>query len=50
VPDANPYALESAQPNAKARTKNDERDSSAYMVIMNVKATTPKIVSPTRPL
>ena len=50
APEAKPYALDSAHPSAKASMKNTERDSSAYIVIMKVRASTPKIVSPTGPL
>jgi hypothetical protein len=45
VPARNPYTLDSAQPQANARTNRGLRGSSAYMTSMNVRAVTPKAVS-----
>ena len=41
APERKPYELESAQPNANAKTKAGARRSSAYIIIMNVSTITP---------
>jgi hypothetical protein len=41
APERKPYELESAQPNANAKTKAGARRSCAYIIIMNVSTITP---------
>jgi hypothetical protein len=45
APLKNPYTLDRAHPRAKANTKMRPLDSSPYIAIMNVSATTPNIVN-----